>query len=88
MTKLTDGKRTVGITMAIWTGSGYTPDWSNDFFDVGCLPMTDDGVYVVQDVAFCIGEAEDWKNQRGDYYCETEDDSLSVDDRYVDVMEL
>ena len=31
MTKLTDGKRTVGITMNTWTGTQYTEDWSSDF---------------------------------------------------------
>lgn len=32
MTRLTDGKKTVEIEMMVWEGSGYTPDWSKDFF--------------------------------------------------------
>lgn len=31
MIKLTDNTKTVEIEMNHWTGSGYTPDWSNDF---------------------------------------------------------
>ena len=37
--KMTDGTRTVEITMRKWTDHGYTPDFSNDFFDAGGLPL-------------------------------------------------
>lgn len=85
MAKLTDGKRTVEILMMTWNGTGYGPDWSNDFFEVGVLPTNEDGAHVVQDVAYCIEQAEDWKHQRGDYA----DDGLpSPDDRFVDYVEV
>ena len=85
MAKLTDGKRTVEILMMTWTGTGYSPDWSNDFFAVGTLPMSEDETYIVQDVAYCIEQAEDWKHQRGDYA----DDGLpTADDRYVDYVDV
>ena len=60
MTKLTDGKRTVEIRMTIWQETGYAPDWENDFFDVGLLPMTEDGAYIVPDVGYCIDQALEW----------------------------
>ncbi|MBS6622782.1 MAG: hypothetical protein KH315_11570, partial [Faecalibacterium prausnitzii] len=32
--KMTDGKKTVEITMKVWNdfNTGYSPNWSNDFF--------------------------------------------------------
>lgn len=86
MTKLTDGKRTVGITMNIWTGSGYTSDWSNDFFDVGCIEYDDKAeAYRVKDVEYCIEQAMHWKNKAGDF----EDDSpIPSEDRNVVIESL
>ena len=37
MARFTDGKRTLEITMKVWNGNGYDPDWSNDCFEVGGL---------------------------------------------------
>lgn len=55
MTRLSDGKRVVEITMNEWTGTGYTPDWSNDFFNVGCLPYDEENdYYIVDDIEYCI----------------------------------
>lgn len=85
MTILTDGKRTVGICMLIWNGTSYGPDWSNDFFEVGALSMNDDGAYTVQDVAYCIEQAEDWENKRGDY---ADDGIPDAEERYVSVKDL
>ena len=83
MTKLTDGNRTVEITMCNWTGSGYTPDWSNDFFVVGTLPYDDESnAYRVPDVDYCVDQAMDWQRGVGDYYDDVVPD---VDDRWVDV---
>lgn len=79
--KITDGKRTVEIRMMVWMGTGYSPDWSNDFFDAGCLPHTDDDTYIVADVQYCIDQAEDWQNQRGDY---ADDGIPAPEDRYVE----
>ena len=83
MTRLTDGKKTVEITMQTWTGDGYTPDWSYDFFEVGALKRDEDAeAYIVRDVDYCVEMAMDWKNGVGDFYNELDTD---VDDRTVDV---
>ena len=73
MTRLTDGTRTAEITINEWDGSEYTPDWSNDFFEVGNLPLvwvgTIDGeAHKVEDVDYCIEQANDWASYRGDFY--------------------
>lgn len=54
--------------MVIWQGSGYSPDWSADFFEVGGLEY-DEGrdAYIVDDVDYCISMAEDWRDSRGDF---------------------
>ena len=85
--KLTDGKRTVAIKMQTWNGSGFDPDWSSDFFDVGGLPADDDtGASIVADVDYCIDQAQDWENRRGDY---AEDAPWEVDQgRSVFVADL
>lgn len=91
MTKLTDGKRTVGITLREWRDEQWTPDWSGDFFQAGGLKIADgtDDVYVVEDVDYCIDQACDWKNSRGDYYDEQFDDpNFDADNRDVDVTEI
>ena len=68
MTRLTDGKKTVEIAMQVWTGSGYTPDWSNDFFAVGGLEHDEEkDAYKVEDVDYCVEQAYDWKNSEGDF---------------------
>lgn len=80
MTKLTDGKKTVGTTMAVWTGDGYTPDWSNDFYDVGCLEYDEEkDAYIVDDVEYCIEQAMDWKNSEGDYSSNAPNEDNNVD---------
>ena len=83
MTRLTDGKITVEITMNEWTGNGYTPDWSHDFFAVGGLKYDDESdAYKVEDVEYCIDQARDWQNAVGDYL---EYDDVDTSDRNVDV---
>lgn len=68
MTRLTDGKKIVEITMNEWTGTGYTPDWSYDFFNVGSLPYDEEkNCYVVADVDYCIEQAKDCISCIGDY---------------------
>lgn len=68
MMKLTDGTRTVEITMTSWNGSGYDPDWSMDFFAVGSLPYDEETeTYTVPDVGYCIEQAEDWEAAIGDF---------------------
>lgn len=62
--KMTDGKKTVEITMKIWNdfNTGYSPDWSNDFFNAGLLPYDEDeDFFIVDDVDYCIEQAEEWE---------------------------
>lgn len=70
--KMTDGKKTVEITMKVWNdfNTGYSPDWSNDFFDACILPYDEDeDFFIVDDVDYCIEQAEEW---------EAEDESNAV----------
>ena len=83
MTRLTDGKRTIEISMNNWTENGGTPDWSADFFDVGCLSYNDDlDAYCVKNVVYCARQALDWMNNRGDYY-DYDADPEEVENRTV-----
>lgn len=86
MTKLTDGKQTVVITMSTWEGTGYSPDWSDDFFNVGALPWADEeeGIFFVPDISYCVEQANDWKMGVGDYA----DDAINAEDREVTVTFL
>lgn len=82
MTKLTDGKKTVEITMKMWKYGQYTPDWSNDFFEVGGLEYDEElDAYKVNDVDYCIEQAEDWKNGVGDF--SDSEDGIDPDDKLV-----
>lgn len=66
--KLTDGKRIVEINMYYYDGENMGTDWSEEIFDAGALKRDDTtGAYIVDDVDYCIGYAEDWKNQTGDF---------------------
>ena len=68
--KLTDGEKTVQIEMKVWQGTGYSPDWSIDFFDAGLLPYDEENdMYTVEDVDYCIDAAKEW---------ETEDENNAV----------
>ena len=62
--KMTDGKKTVEITMKVWNdfNTGYSPDWSNDFFNAGILPYDEgEDFFIVDDVDYCIEQAEEWE---------------------------
>lgn len=74
MAMLTDGKKYVDLYMGYSTGNGYTPDWSDDFFEVGGLAMDDEGYHIVRSVDYCIDQMEDWCDGRGDYCCAGDDD--------------
>ena len=77
--KITDGKKTVNIRMAIWEGTGYSPDWSADFFCAGGLPYDDEtDTYTVPDVDYCIEQAEDWAAIRGDVCDDMPNDTKTV----------
>lgn len=67
MTRLTDGTRTVEIEMARWNGTGFNPDWSMDFFEVGGLPYDEEAdTYKVDDVDYCIDQAIDAVKEMND----------------------
>lgn len=72
--KLTDGKTTVEITMKMWDGNSYGPDWSHDFFEAGNLEKDEEtGAYIVEDVEYCVSVVEDWQN-----YCWEGDDEETM----------
>lgn len=79
--KITDGNKTVVITMQEWDGHNLTPDFSNDFFD---------GVCEVDDVDYCVEQAEDWANYRGDFadFEAQEADKMRGIKRIIDVTIL
>lgn len=77
--KIKDSKRTIEISMSTWTGSGYTPDWSIDFFNAVSLPYDDEtDTYTVEDVDYCIEQANDWRLSRGDFYGDELDENRCV----------
>lgn len=83
--KMTDGKKLVEATMKIWNGSGYGPDWANEFFETAGLEFDSEvDAFMVNDVDYCIEQMEDWKNCTNDYI----DDEDPDDNRYVDAVVL
>lgn len=67
--KLYDGKKLVEITMHLWrNGEGLSPDWASDFFEAGSLVYDEErSVYLVDDVDYCLNQADDWKHREGDF---------------------
>lgn len=83
--KMTDGKKLVEVTMKIWNGSGYGPDWANEFFETAGLEFDGEvDAFMVNDVDYCIEQMEDWKNCANDYI----DDEDPDGNRYVDTVTL
>lgn len=73
---MTDGKKIVEITMKVWNdfNTGYSPDWSNDFFNASILPYDEDeDFFIVDDVDYCIEQAEEWE-------AEDENNAVFVDE--------
>lgn len=61
--KITDGKKTVEIEIREWNGTGWNPDWSEDYFIAGSLPYDEETeTYIVADVDYCIDYATDTDN--------------------------
>lgn len=81
--RMTDRKRTVDIEMKVWSGSGYAPDWSKDFFE-GLEYDEAAEAYIVENVDYCIASAKEWAAGEGDFSDET---FSAIDDRYVFVNE-
>lgn len=89
MTRLTDGKKTVEITMRTWENGNYTPDWSNDFFSVGSLKMDwEKDAYIVDDVDYCVEYACEWEEGVGDFYDEHDEPDVVNKNRYVYYKEV
>ena len=90
MTRLTDGKRTLEIAMNNWTKYEYTPDWSVDFFDVGCLPYNSElDAYQVEDVDYCVSQAMDWENNTGDYIdCDADPEEVESRNVYYRLYQI
>lgn len=86
MIKLTDNAKTVKIEMTHWTGSGYTPDWSNDFFEVGGLELDENNAYIVPDVDYCVSCAQDWEKGRWDG--DEDADPEEIENRCVTVTKV
>lgn len=81
--KITDGKKTVEIKMMVWEENGYSPDWSLDFFEAGALPYDEEtDMYTVEDVDYCIEQAMDWRDSKGDFCGDTpsEDNAVFVEE--------
>lgn len=65
--KMTDGSRTIEISMKVWNGSGYGPDWSKDFFDAGLLLYNEESdAYTVENVDYCVEMAKEWEEEEED----------------------
>jgi len=82
-----DGSKAADVTIHEWNelDNSWTPDWSRDFFEAGGL---EEGylegvgsVYFVDDVDYCVEQAEDWENGSGDFY----EGDANLADRYADV---
>lgn len=58
MAFFTDGKKLVSLEMVEWKGTGYGPDWSDDFFEFNNF-NPDLGAHVVDDADYCIEVAEE-----------------------------
>lgn len=86
---ITDEKRTVEITIQRWNGSGYDPDWSQDYFNAGSLPYDEEkGAYIVPDVQYCIDMANDTGEEGARCRYDENGDLVPDEDMCVFVNEL
>ena len=92
MTVLVDDRKAVEITIREWDDESvqYGPDWSNDFFEVGALEYLDglDDAYWVDDVDFCIEQANDMVAGVGDFAEDGPQSRQCVDVTVLDRGEL
>lgn len=68
----------------------YGPDWSNDFFEVGTLEDVDglDDAYWVDDVDYCVEQADDMVAGVGDFAVDGPQSCQFVDVTVLDRGEL
>lgn len=88
--KITDGKRTIEITIREWNGSGWGPDWSNDYFNAGLLPYDEEtDTHTVASVAHCIEMATDWHDPDSACYAEDQDGNpICNEDMCINITEI
>ena len=71
MTILIDKTKAVEVTIREWDADSvqYGPDWSNDFFEINAMEYVDglDEAYWVDDVDYCIEQANDMVAGVGDF---------------------
>lgn len=71
MTRLIDNNKAVEISIREWDeeNTQYGPDWAADFFEVGGLETVSEPelAYIVDDVDYCIEQADDMVAGEGDY---------------------
>lgn len=87
MIRLIDNNKAVKISIREWDdeSSQYGPDWAADFFGAGGLKTVEDPelAYIVDDVDYCIEQADDMVAGEGDYSnCDPQPN------QFVDVTEL
>lgn len=91
MIRLIDSNKAVEISIREWDeeNTQYSPDWSADFFDVGNLESIDapeldcNSAYIVEDVDYCIEQANDMVAGIGDFA-----EFGPQPNQFVDVTEL
>lgn len=87
--KMTDGKRTVDITIRHWNGSGFDPEWSNDYFNKSGLPYdAETDTYTVPDVQYCIDMAKSTDGEGACVRFDLDGNPEPDEDMCVDVEEL
>lgn len=92
MTVLVDDRKAVEVTIREWDEESmhYGPDWSNDFFEVGTLEDVDglDDAYWVDDVDYCVEQADDMVAGVGDFAVDGPQSCQFVDVTVLDRGEL
>ena len=76
--KLRDANFKINLFMRNWTGNGWSRDLSEDFFEAGGLPVDENGFYLVNDVQYCVDQAEDYRMGRGNFFGCGKQESLDV----------
>ena len=79
--RLTDGKRTIEVTMREWDGTNWGQDIAGEFFADAEL-IDNDPYTALADIDYAIDNAKDWESHAGDY----DDDDET--ERLVEITEL
>ncbi len=89
---ITDGKRTVGLSMWIWDGKNCSEELADVVMEMTVPRDPETGAHIVPDVQYCIDYAYDWRDFTGDFYndrfdCGTGEEIITTDERLVYVEE-